>query len=179
LRERERGQEREREIQGRKRDPGGEREGGTQEREKRGKGAAPPLVPAHSTTGWGCPAWPPAKWRRRAAPATGRGRRGRLPPQQNHRRGLLPPPAKRKREGACPPLKPSTGAQVGPWLPAAAGHCRRRPRPGVAPATPKRKGGKWESWFWVFVVVMDLVNLWLIGGVVEELEVMGGRRGVG
>ena len=44
--------------------------------------------------------------------------------------------------------------------------------PGVAPATPKGRG--MEDGFGFLGEVVELMNSWLIGGVVEELEEMVG-----
>jgi len=155
------------------------------ERKQRG-GCCPPLVPAQRphlgalSLAAGHAAAPGGAGRRK--------RRGRLPPQMDHRRGALPPssreirgalpPCNREREGVCPPLWPRTGAQVGPWLPTAAGRAPAAPEYGVAPATPKRRG-EGENWVWVFCGdgFGDLVVL--VGGVVEELGVMGGGEELG
>ena len=140
----------------------------------------------------------PPLWSPRTAPPAGGARPGRRPSGGAGRR--RPPeeeggggcPLNRITGGGCCPLQqkererglaPLSNQAQGPrWAPG----CPRPPATaggaqdqGWLRPPQKRKGGKWESWFWVFVVVMDLVNLWLIGGVVEELEVMGGRRGVG
>ena len=144
-----------------------ERESGRAgERETRGRGFAPLRIPEHSAPPLGAPGLPPARWRRRPAPATGR-RRGGHRPLTEHRRGPCPPPARKpggfaplqtEREGVCPPLRPRTGAQEGPWLPAAAGRRRRRPRRGwLRPPQRGRGKGFWDSRF--LLVVVELTSL--------------------
>ena len=63
-----------------------------------------------------------------------------MPPSSKEKGGRCPP-FNREREGVCPPSPAKhRGPGGGAWLPAAAGLRRRRPKPGVAPATPKRRG---------------------------------------
>ena len=106
----------------------------SRERERREGGLLPSWLPHTAPPLWGRSAWPPARRRRRAAPAAGRGSGAGHSPGE---RGLLPP-QQREREGGLPPSQPTTG-QAGPglaWRPslAAARGARRLRRPGEAGA---------------------------------------------
>ena len=139
-------------------------ERGTQERENKRRGAAAPLWIPHSAPTWGRPAWPPALWRRRAAPTTSKGGGGGCPLNRTEE-GALPPSCRERKRGACPLSDQAQGPRWAPGRPRPSAGRRRRPSPGVDPATPKGRG-KRESWVWVFVVVVDLglVVVWRCGG---------------
>jgi len=165
--------------------PGERKQGGPREKVNR-EGALPLPGSTHST-----PVGVPGLAAGHAAAPGGAGRRqgkvGAPPPQQITEEGALPPSS--KKPGGCCPLQqrergglpPSLATHRGPGGPLAA----RGRRQGAGGAEPRGGSGHPESegrgmsWFGVFMVVMGLVNLWLIGGVVEELGVMGGGEELG
>jgi len=131
----------------RERKKAGERKCWTGER-KQG-GLLPPSGSRTAPPCWGCPDWPPAKWRRRAAPATGRRGGGGAAPSTEQGGGLCPPPAETR--GLLPPsnrerggLPPSLATHRGPGGPLAARG--RRHSAGGAPnwggaGHPKKRRG--------------------------------------
>ena len=116
-----------------------------QDRGEKTRGAVAPLWIPHSTPGWGCPDWPPARRRRRSGGGAGRRRppakeEGAAAPSTEQRRGLCPLPAEREREG----IAPSQIKHRGPGGPLAA-HGRRHsaggaPNWGGAGHPKKRRG---------------------------------------
>jgi len=107
----------------------------------------PPLWFPHSTPLLGVPGLVAGQVAAPGGAGHRQKRRGRRCPLNRTRRGAVPP-SSREREGALPPSQPSTGAQVGPWLSAAAGGAPAAPKTGVAPATPKRRGEGGLVGFW-------------------------------
>jgi len=90
----------------------------------------PPLL-THSAPLWGRSAWPPARWRRRVAPATSRGSGA----------GHSPGERERKRRGAvCPPSAHAQGAQVGPLVARGRRHTAGGARIWGGAGHPKREG---------------------------------------